>query len=404
MKKYKLKQFLAVTLAATMLLSTNAFATPINLDDSTANASQTDTLDKTNGTDHFADETTNVWQNGSISEEVRVTVDRASRFEITIPKEIVLNGNDGSASYNVSVTGEIAGDQVISVVPDASFTLNEDGGKQTSVTVTQNDTDFTYVQLDANTPYSGSLSAPEISAGNWSGSFYFNIEFKASAGPVLPAKAAFNNMSWADIATVSEAGEAANYFNVGDEKELQIGSETYHVQILGFNHDDKSDGTGKAGITVGLKEIMTTTKAMNSSGSNVGGWEASEMRTYLQNDILPTLPSDLQSVIKTVNKVSDGGYENQTLKTTQDKLFLFSPEEVGFNLTSYYVQGQGTKYDYFTDNTSRTKKYLDNNSGGWWLRSAITSNANYFYIVYSDGIDNFYSAYRTSGVVFGFSI
>ena len=44
----------------------------------------TDTLDKTTGTDYFADEDTNVWQDGSISEEVRVTVNKASEFEITM--------------------------------------------------------------------------------------------------------------------------------------------------------------------------------------------------------------------------------------------------------------------------------------------------------------------------------
>ena len=48
MIKTKFKKFLAITMAAMVTLSTNAFATPINLDDSTANASQTDTLDKHN--------------------------------------------------------------------------------------------------------------------------------------------------------------------------------------------------------------------------------------------------------------------------------------------------------------------------------------------------------------------
>ena len=212
-------------------------------------------------------------------------------------------------------------------------------------------------------------------------------------------------MSWADIATVSEAGKASEYFAVGDEKELTIGSETYHVQILGFDHDEKSDGTGKAGITVGLKEIMTTGHVMNSNGTNIGGWETSKMRTYLQDDILPTLPSDLQAVIKTVDKKSDvGNMDTTTLKTTEDKLFLFSPEEVGFNLISYYVQGQGTKYDYFTDNTSRIKKYLNNNSGYWWLRSACTYDTYGFYFVSSVGSKISHDAHNTYGVVFGFSI
>ena len=82
-----------------------------------------------------------------------------------------------------------------------------------------------------------------------------------------------------------------------EKKELTIGSETYHVQILGFDHDDLSNGTGKAGITVYLKEVMTTDHVMNSFCKNIGGWRDSKMRTYLQNDILSSLPNNLQSVI-----------------------------------------------------------------------------------------------------------
>ena len=191
----KFKQFLAMTMALSMVISTNAFATPITLTDSAANVSETDTLDKTNGTDHFADEDTNNWQNGQITERVDVTVDRASFFDIIIPKEIVLNGNDGSASYEVSITGELAGDQALVVKPDDSFTLTEDGGKTTPVTVTQDKDTFNYQDINNSVKGNGTLSAPGISAGNWSGKFNFNIEFKASSTPTLPAKAAFNDMS-----------------------------------------------------------------------------------------------------------------------------------------------------------------------------------------------------------------
>ena len=141
---------------------------------------QYDALNKTDGTDYFADETTNNWSNGQITEEVRVNVNRASYFTITIPKEIVLNGNDGSASYEVSITGELAGDQVLVIKPDATFTLTEDGGKTTPVTVTQNKDTFNYQDIDNSEKGDGTLSASGISAGNWSGKFNFNIEFKAN--------------------------------------------------------------------------------------------------------------------------------------------------------------------------------------------------------------------------------
>lgn len=199
----------------------------------------------------------------------------------------------------------------------------------------------------------------------------------------------FDELSWHKINMISEQGLAENYFNIRDIKEFQIGDEIYHVQILGFDHDDKSDGTGKVGITVGLKEVITTTKVMNSSYSNKSGWKDSKMRTYLNETVHNSLPSDLQTVIKTVNKVSDnGGMNTTTLKTTQDKLFLLSFEEVGFtssDVDGYYVDGQGIKYEYFIDDSSRIKKCLSGELSDWWLRSAGTYYANGFFDVFSNG-------------------
>ena len=157
-------------------LDLNAYKTSLILDDTLEDTSKTDTLTKTEGTDYFEDEDTNIWQDGSITEETRVTVNRASRFTITIPKEIILNGDDGTATYNVSVEGEIAGNQAISVIPDNSFILNENGGKSTQVTITQLKNTFNYQNLNKN-KYEGSLSTDNISAGIWSGKFMFNINF-----------------------------------------------------------------------------------------------------------------------------------------------------------------------------------------------------------------------------------
>ena len=81
----KFKQFLAITMAFSMVFSTNAFATEINLENSSANVNKHGTVTKDSGSDTFNDETTNVWQDGSISEEVRVNVERSSEFTITIP-------------------------------------------------------------------------------------------------------------------------------------------------------------------------------------------------------------------------------------------------------------------------------------------------------------------------------
>ena len=178
--KFKSLKITTMSMALMLAMPMNAFATPINLSNSSESVT-TDTLDKANGTDYFADEDTNVWQDGSITEETRVTVQRTSEFEITIPKEVVLDGSTGTATYKVKAKGDIAGDQKITVTPDANFVLSEAGGKaNVTATVTQPDTEYDYVKLQGDgTEYDGNISAT-LTAGEWSGKFNFNIEFKAN--------------------------------------------------------------------------------------------------------------------------------------------------------------------------------------------------------------------------------
>ena len=147
---------------------------------------------------------------------------------------------------------------------------------------------------------------------------------------------------------------------------------------------------------------------MNSTHTNEGGWKDCEMRTYLNKTVHNSLPSDLQAVIKTVNKISDNGNKDTTtLNTTQDKLFLLSFEEVGFtsnNVFGYNVNGQGTKYNYFSNNASRVKYCLNGEPSFWWLRSAGTNNTDNFFSVHSSGIWYYGYAGNIYGVAPAFCI
>ena len=108
----------------------------------------------------------------------------------------------------------------------------------------------------------------------------------------------FEKASWADIAAISESGRAAAYFGVGEEKTIELTTgEKVTLVILGFNHDDLTGG-GKAGMTIGMKNLLATTYKMNSSNTNAGGWDDSAMRTSTMTTLLSQLPADLRNVIK----------------------------------------------------------------------------------------------------------
>ena len=220
----------------------------------------------------------------------------------------------------------------------------------------------------------------------------------------------FEKASWADIAAISESGRAAAYFVVGEEKtiELTTGKEITLV-ILGFNHDDLTSG-GKAGMTIGMKNLLATRYAMNSAATNAGGWDQSKMRTETMQTLLAQLPSDLRNSIKQVNKKATAGGASTTITTSSDKLFLFSEVEIDGTTTAGYAD-EGEQYEYWKtikDGTVAADriKYLSNGggSGMWWLRSPRVSYSDTFRCITLDGIVGNITATRTYGVSFGFCV
>ena len=191
---------------------------------------------------------------------------------------------------------------------------------------------------------------------------------------------------------------------MGDEKNISVNGETLTLVIVGFGHDDLAGG-GKAGITFGLKHLMKDTRQMNSSNTNSGGFPGSAMYSWLQNTLLKQLPSDLQAVLKSVNKKTSAGNQSSTINTNAMKLFLFSEIEI-FGSINYSKPGEGTQYPYFATAGNRIK-YLANGTGSadwWWERSPGAYNSDSFCHVGSSGGANVDHANDASGVCFGFCV
>jgi hypothetical protein len=221
----------------------------------------------------------------------------------------------------------------------------------------------------------------------------------------------FATAAWGDISRIAAAGDAQKYFNVGDEKTVELSTgEVITLVILGFNHDDLTSG-GKAPITVGMKNLLATRYRMNSSNTNAGGWDNSEMRTTTMQTLLGQLPSDLQAVIKSVDKKATSGSASTTITTSSDKLFLFSKVEIDGTTSSGYAS-EGEQYEYWkTVKDGKTSadriKYLSNGGGSasnWWLRSPYLGGSTTFWYVTPSG-DVFGSIASSSyGVSFGFCV
>ena len=228
---------------------------------------------------------------------------------------------------------------------------------------------------------------------------------------LLSTDFSFEKASWSDIAALSESGSADKYFSVGDEKTISLTTgEQVTLVILGFDHDNLTGG-GKAGMSIGMKNLLATKYRMNATATNEGGWDESEMRTSTMATLLSQLPSDLQGVIKQVNKKATAGSQSTSITTSADKLWLLAEVEVDGTTSAGYAD-EGEQYEYWKTVKDGTvaadrKKYLSNGSGSaynWWLRSPSVSSSNGFRYVSSTGVVGNGPANYTCGVSFGFCV
>ena len=177
---------------------------------------------------------------------------------------------------------------------------------------------------------------------------------------------------------------------------------TLEYRIVGINHDDLADGSGKAGLTFEATNTALSTQRMNATDTNAGGWEKSELRGRLNSgDLWSLLPSELQSKVKSVKKMTDnkGGGTAGTPSATTDKVFLLSSTEVWGDLDH-----DGTQYEYYKSKGVTRSNYSGASSSDYhWTRSVYPSHSTYFRNVYSDGDRGSHGATSTLYVFPAFS-
>ena len=215
----------------------------------------------------------------------------------------------------------------------------------------------------------------------------------------------FADNSWETIGRAIAENTVPATWVTESEKDIALTTgETLTMQIYGPDHDDLADGSGKAKFTLGLKNLMTEMRPMNSTNTNSGGFAGSEMHDWLRNTLFPTLPADLRAIIKPVYKNTSAGNQSTTILTESMDIFPFAAAECMD--TSNSVPGEGTQYPIFTDNASRVKR-LSNGAGAttpWWTRSPNGTNNSSFVRITAGGGVNYPNASVDSGVCFGFSI
>lgn len=257
-----------------------------------------------------------------------------------------------------------------------------------------------------------------------------------------------NNNEWSVIKSVSDAGQGANYWSIGDRKavtlngtvgHLTLSNYTTYAFIIGFNHNANVEGANrihfqfaKTALSGGtdvalcdssyLSAVSTTGYfSMNSSDTNSGGWKSSQMRTVIcgtslssySGTILAVIPAALRAVLKSVTKYTDntggGSTAASNVTATTDYFFLLSELEVFGSITygNTNEKSKQAQYSYYSAGNSKIKYNHGATSTAvyWSLRSPYARYHTIFVNVRPNGTDsNDSSAVYSLGFAPGFCV
>lgn len=194
------------------------------------------------------------------------------------------------------------------------------------------------------------------------------------------------NYTWAQIANFSKNGQA-NLFTIGDTKEVKLANNMKALaRLVGINHDDLADGSGKAGMTFLLQGFYYDKQrewGSGSYGNDYQSWGESVVRT----SNLPTLwlphckPTEIDNVKRTVTKKFYNA-KTSAYETVEDTYFLPSLSELNYEQSGRTEEGAA--YPWFVENGRIVKNEYDNVAVQYWTRTKSGSSKK-VYVVGTNG-------------------
>lgn len=194
-----------------------------------------------------------------------------------------------------------------------------------------------------------------------------------SAGVVAAAVAGFGAYvalrpkSWSEISDIAstiasagsldEAASIAHDRGIADKdgsvtdgltKSIALADGTSTAaQVVGYWYDDTEDG-GKAGLTFAFTNPIAA-RAMADASMPEGGWEQCNMRSWLAEDFMDSLPDELSGIIVPAVKLTNNARSTRTassITSTTDAIWLFSMAELGGTRTA---ETFASDYGYLAD-------------------------------------------------------
>lgn len=249
-------------------------------------------------------------------------------------------------------------------------------------------------------------------------SYAVTLTFSFVVSPTL------NENEWEVIKSVSDKGQGANYWSIGDRKEitlngtvgtLTLSNYTTYVFIIGFNHNASAEGENrihfqlaKTALSGGMDVCLCDNSygdinggfQMNTNNTSSGGWKSSKMRTAIcgtslsnySGTIIAIIPAALRAVLKSATKYTNNigkSTSADAITATTDYFFLLSEYEVFGAITTANSNesSKQAQYAYYSAGNKKIK-YRHNSvitAAFWWLRSPVKNYNGGFTLVGAGG-------------------
>ena len=324
-----------------------------------------------------------------------------------------LIGLDSSATISAVHAANIL--QILNGTSESSYSTKvytytdlEDGVifKDDIIKTGESATYFLWLYLDETTPNDAQKTY-------FVGNIDVDGEYIPKVNPV-----SFSSDSWDTIISAVKKGNISKY-NVGDTKTIDMGTYgTHTLRIANTSTPSECSRTGfsqtACGFVLEFADIIIE-HTMNGTATNAGGWPATTMRTFVNNDIYNAIPDEIKNAIIDTTVVSGHGKSDTENFTSTDKLYLLSTAEVwsqgSSNTISTDTARDNTRQlDYYknlgtsTSNYSGAIKKNGTSASRWWLRAAYSNTAFTFLFVSDSGGWSANNATIASGVAPAFRL
>lgn len=308
-----------------------------------------------------------------------------SRFSVTVPKNIIGEGSEGTLSYTVTLEGDIAGNELVHVVPDESVTLSQKNKSDIIADVNQDKVRWAADELDIIG--NGAITYEGVSAGTWDGAFNFNIALKSKSSITVSSK--------------NEAGEDLNAtaYEITESEKDQLLSSLVETGYVGSAEDvsalvevKSDDFDGMAETTFDVSDIASeddkvvilhfneatneweyiSTETVSSEGTVTSDFSSYSPVAFVRinEDNTISVPSEYYTISWTSSLSSIGTYigtDEEMVKTDGGKRFVYineygercyaNPYEAG---EIHFKKGTAITVQMYAGSTTYNSSYLHN--------------------------------------------